>query len=106
MSDYRNEVVLIGRLGARVTERILPSGDAITAFSVVIDRPRTAVRGAVTVDTIACQASRSRVAARVARLEPGTLVRVEGALRRRFWRSGGGLASAMDVEVASVAIVR
>lgn len=102
----RNEVTLIGRLGSRVSERELPSGDRIVVFSVVVDRPARAVRGTVRVDTIACQATRTRVAERIARLEPGTLVRVEGALRRRFWRTGSALASAMEVDAASVSIVR
>lgn len=101
-----NEVTLIGRLGSRVSERELPSGDRIVVFSVVIDRPPRAVRGAVRVDTVSCQASRARVAERVTRLEPGTVVRVEGALRRRFWRSGTSLASAVEVDAASVSVVR
>lgn len=98
-------MLIVGRLGSRVTRRELPSGDEITVFSVVIDRPRNAVRGQVKVDTIACQASRARVADRVSRLEPGTLVRVEGSLRRRFWRAGGSLASAMEVDAASIRVL-
>lgn len=101
----RAEVLMIGRLGSKVTQRELPSGDAITVFSVIVDRPRHAIRGQVKVDTIACQASRARIADRVARLDPGVLIRVEGVLRRRFWRSGGSLASAMEVDVVALRIL-
>lgn len=89
-----------------MSERELPSGDRIVVFSVVVDRPARAIRGSVRVDTIACQATRARVADRVARLEPGTVVRVEGSLRRRFWRAGAALASAMEVDAAAVAVLR
>lgn len=101
----RADVLMIGRLGSKVARRELPSGDAITVFSVIVDRPRHAIRGQVKVDTIACQASRSRIADRVARLEPGVLIRVEGVLRRRFWRAGGSLASAMEVDVMALRIL-
>ena len=95
------DVVLVGRLGSRVDVRELPSGDCVTVFTVVVDRPHTSGRPASTVkvDAIACQAFRVSVVNRLQRLEPGQWVRAEGALRRRFWRSGAGLGSAMEVEV-------
>jgi single-strand DNA-binding protein len=96
------DVVLVGRLGAHVEVRELPSGDTVTVFTIVVDRPRTAGRqgSTVKVDAIACQAFRAAVVNRLGRLEPGQWVRAEGALRRRFWRSGAGLGSAMEVEVS------
>lgn len=96
------DVVVVGRLGSRVEVRELPSGDTVTVFTVVVDRAGTAGRAAsvVKVDAIACQAFRAGVVNRLARLEPGQWVRAEGALRRRFWRSGAGLGSAMEVEVS------
>ena len=101
------EVTIIGRLGSHVDERVLPSGDTLTAFTVVVDRPRTARRpgSSVKVDAIACQAVRVGVLRRLATLEPGQWVRVEGTLRRRFWRTGAGLASAMEVEVSRLQAV-
>jgi single-strand DNA-binding protein len=96
-----NRVVLVGRLGTTVTRRDLPSGDALVAFTVVVDRP--ARRGQPSrVDAIACQTTRPAVAERVERWGPGAWVRVEGALQRRFWRGGSGLASATEVAVATV----
>jgi single-strand DNA-binding protein len=95
-------VVLVGRLGSRVAVRELPSGDVVTVFTIVVDRA-PASRGtasAVKVDAIACQAFRAAVVNRLDRLEPGQWVRAEGTLRRRFWRAGAGLGSAMEVEVS------
>ena len=95
-------VLLVGRLGARVETRDLPSGDAITVFTIVVDRPRGRPGSASTVkiDAIACQTTRADVIRRLGRLAPGDLVHAEGTLRRRFWRSGSGLGSAMEVEVS------
>jgi single-strand DNA-binding protein len=105
-----SEVTLTGRLGARVERRELPSGDAVTVFTVVVDRPTRARRRGdgrdVRVDSIACQTFRAAVARRVESLESGDWVRVEGTLRRRFWRSGAGLGSAMEVEVQRLERVR
>ena len=96
------EVTIVGRLGARIDERTLPSGDTVTAFTVVVDRPRRArpPGSSVTVDAIACQAFRAPVLRRLASLEPGQWVRAEGTLRRRFWRTGAGVGSVMEVEVS------
>lgn len=92
-------VVLVGRLGTRIDERVLPSGDVITVFTIVVDRPRAAA-GKVRVDSIPCQSGRAGVVRRLASIEPGEWVRAEGVLRRRFWRAGAGLGSAMEVDVS------
>ena len=96
------DVIVIGRLGSRVDVRELPSGDIVTVFTIVVDRARSSGRPASTVkvDAIACQAFKAAVVHRLGRLEPGQWVRAEGSLRRRFWRSGAGLGSAMEVEVS------
>lgn len=101
------DVVVVGRLGSRVEVRELPSGDTVTVFTIVVDRVRAVGRpaSAVKVDAIACQAFRAGVVNRLGRLEPGQWVRAEGALRRRFWRSGAGLGSAMEVEVSRLSTV-
>lgn len=96
-------VTIQGRLGARVEQRELPSGDEVTVFTVVVDRPaRDVARGGVrsaTVDAISCQTFRAVVARKVVGMEAGQWVRVEGTLRRRFWRTSAGLGSAMEVDV-------
>ncbi len=98
-----SQVSIVGRLGAHLRTRELPSGDVITAFTVVVDRP-AGKRKTVSVDSLACITDRARARAALARMEPGTMVCVEGTLRRRFWRgaSAGALGSAMEVLVRSV----
>lgn len=81
-----------------MVERELPSGDTVTTFTVVVDRPQ-ARASRVIVDAIPCQVFSARLRAAVGRLEPGSLVEVHGTLRRRFWRSGAGLGSALEVDV-------
>ena len=96
-----SSVTIVGRLGSTIVERELPSGDTVTTFTVIVDRARA--RGSrVVVDAIPCQAFLVRLRSAVGRLEPGTLVEVHGTLRRRFWRSGTGLGSALEVDVVRV----
>ena len=105
-----SDVTLVGRLGARVDIRELPSGDHVTIFTVVVDRPAREVAKSsgrsVSVDSIACQTFRPTVARRLEQLAAGDWVRVEGTLRRRFWRAGAGLGSAMEVDARKVERVR
>lgn len=103
----RNEVVLVGRVAAAAEERELPSGDLLCTWRLVVDRPppgprRAAAGRAVTVDTLDCTAWSAPVRRAARGLQPGDVVAVEGALRRRFWRAGAGAASRCEVEVASV----
>ena len=66
-----NQVQLVGRLAADAVQRELPSGDRLATFRLVIDRPDSDV------------------------------LRVDGELRRRFWRAGAGVASRYEVEVGA-----
>lgn len=102
-----SQVTLVGRLGAQVRSKGLPSGDVITSFTVIVDRPlreRTGGQNAATVDAISCTTTRARSRAFVERLSPGALVSIDGTLRRRFWRGGpgGGVGSTMEVVVRSI----
>lgn len=106
-TEARNEVVLVGRVSGVPEERVLPSGDALVSWRVVVDRPaprRPPPPGVrlVTIDTLDCVAWTSSVRRAARRLADGDVVCVEGALRRRFWRSGPGAASRTEVEVAAV----
>src|SRR5260221_6203004 len=96
----RNEVFLTGRLAAPTTERELPSGDVIVQWRVVVERPdsRGPARGA-TVDTLECIARRAGVRRASTAWAAGDVIAVEGALRRRFWRSAGGPTSRYEVEI-------
>jgi single-strand DNA-binding protein len=108
VSTSYSEVTIVGRLGSRVEQRVLPSGDTVTTFTVVVDRPaRDRVTGSGThVDAIACQTFRAPVARRLESLGAGDWVRAEGPLRRRFWRAGAALGSAMEVDVRRLERVR
>ncbi|MDO8309811.1 MAG: single-stranded DNA-binding protein [Actinomycetota bacterium] len=99
-------VAVVGRLGSRVDRRELPSGDEVTTFTIVVDRPAASRSrapsgegAAVRVDSIPCQSFRATVARRAEALPAGTWVRAQGVLRRRFWRAGAGVGSAMEVQV-------
>jgi single-strand DNA-binding protein len=100
-AESANEVHLIGRVAAAAVSRSLPSGDIVTVLRVVVDRPASARRSVRTpsTDTVDCAIWTARIRQRAQTLEPGTVVEVEGSLRRRFWRTPGGAASRYEVEV-------
>jgi single-strand DNA-binding protein len=96
-----NEVHLIGRVAATVASRTLPSGDIVTVLRLVVARPPAARRSTRTpsADTVDCAIWTAKIRQRAEKLQPGTVVEVDGALRRRFWRTPGGAASRYEVEV-------
>ena len=101
-TETHNEVVLVGRVGATPEQRELPSGDVLVSFRLVVDRPpRSVPEGVrpVLVDTLDCITWAAGLQRTVSGWQPGDVVRVEGALRRRFWRAGAGAASRCEVEV-------
>ena len=72
----------MGRVAAAAQERELPSGDVVSTWRVVVDRPpptRTDRGRPVLVDTLDCAAWAAGVRRRCARLEPGDVVEVQGA---------------------------
>lgn len=117
-----NEVVLVGRVSAAPERRDLPSGDELVTLRVVVDRPpqrgpqkqtqkgtqtgtqkRTqgatqqgVPRRSVDVIDVACWSKRTQRTAGGLAADDG--IRVEGALRRRFFAAGGGRASRYEVE--------
>jgi single-strand DNA-binding protein len=102
-----NEVVLVGRVAREPEEKELPSGDVLMSFSVIVDRPpsRRRVREgtrAVTTDTIDCVAWSAGARRTAGGFAPDDVVRVEGALQRRFWRGERGPTSKCEIDVASV----
>ncbi len=92
----RNDVVLRGRLSAPAELRTLPSGDTLVSFRLVVRRPEPRVRGR-SVDVLPCITYDRALQRRVAAWEPGDVVEIEGALQRRFWRTGSGTASVCEV---------
>ena len=109
-----NEVRLAGRVSGMPQEKVLPSGDLVVLFRLVVRRPAArrsttagprakgaATKGAV-VDTldVACWSARPRKAA--LRLHDGDAAEVTGSLHRRFFRAGGAAASRYEVAAATV----
>ncbi len=106
--DARNEVLVVGRVSGSPQERELPSGDLLVSWRVVVDRPVRTVPGVrtATVDTVDCIAWAPGLRRTARGLTDGDVVQVEGALRRRFWRVGGGAASRCEVEASALRRLR
>ncbi len=97
-----NTVTLVGRLAGEINEITLPSGDVLSSFRIVVPR-RGAIRdGGATVDTIDCIASAAGVRKSLERRTAGDVVTVHGALRRRFFRAAGSVASRYEVAATKV----
>jgi single-strand DNA-binding protein len=91
----RNDVVLRGRMSAPAELRTLPSGDPLVTFRLIVRRSRPRVPGQV--DVLTCITYDRSLQRRAAVWNTGDVVEVEGALQRRFWRTGAGTASLYEV---------
>lgn len=100
-----NEVRLRGRMSAPAEARELPSGDVVVTFRVIVERV-AAESQRQRVDTIDCAAWTPRAQRSARSWQPGDLVEVGGALRRRFRRADGGATSRVEVEVTRARRVR
>jgi single-strand DNA-binding protein len=99
---HQNQVHLTGRISADPEIRVLPSGDELVSFRLVVRRDAAARRRSKQlVDTIECTVWRAALRRSVSRLAAGAEVEVRGQLRRRFTSGGGGTASWVSVEVDS-----
>ena len=97
-----NLVRLSGRVSATPEARMLPSGDEVVSFRLIVPRSATARRRSKQrVDTIECSAWTARLRRSVRRLEPGDAVTVTGELRRRFTRGAAGPMSWVNVDLAT-----
>jgi single-strand DNA-binding protein len=93
----RNDVVLRGRMSAPAEVRTLPSGDTLVTFRLVVRRPEPRSRGQ-SVDVLSCVTYDKGLQRRAAAWQPGDVIEVEGAMQRRFWRTGSGTASVCEVD--------
>jgi len=99
MTEDNNRVHLAGRVSAAPETRILPSGDEVVSFRLVVRRSAAARRRSKqVVDTIECSAWTAAMRRTVSRLDAGSEVEVTGELRRRFTR---GAISFVSVDVDS-----
>jgi single-strand DNA-binding protein len=95
-----NAVRLSGRVSAAPEARMLPSGDEVVSFRLVVPRSAAAKRRSKqSVDTIECSAWTARLRRAVRRLEAGDAVTVTGELRRRFTRGASGPMSWVNVDL-------
>lgn len=90
--DYSlNDVALRGWVTTIAIERELPSGDVVVQFRIAITRPEGGV------DTIDLESWSAKTRRTALSLKDGEWVEISGAIRRRFWKSGQGLASRWQV---------
>jgi len=90
--DYSlNDVALRGWVTTVATERELPSGDLVAQFRIAITRPEGGV------DTIDLESWSAKTRRTALSLKDGEWVEINGSIRRRFWKSGQGLASRWQV---------
>jgi single-strand DNA-binding protein len=95
-----NAVRLNGRVSAAPEARMLPSGDEVVSFRLIVPRSPAALRWSKQlVDTIECSAWTARLRRSVRRLEAGDIVTVTGELRRRFSRGTRGPMSWVNVDI-------
>lgn len=102
--EPRNDVVLVGRVSGAPQDRELPSGDLLTTWRVVVNRPpprRPAPQGVrlPTSDTLWCVGWAAKVRRVAATLCAGDVVEVTGGLRQRYWRAGAAVVGRTEVEV-------
>lgn len=101
---HRNDVHLVGRLSARVVVRELPSRDLRATWRLVVRRPargedQTGSRPSM--DAVDCGTWSPTLLSEAQTWESGDQIEIHGALRRRFWRTGGALHSRYEVEATS-----
>jgi single-strand DNA-binding protein len=94
-----NHVVLAGRLATTPEARTLPSGDELVTFRLVVPRAARAPGVRAASDWFECVVWGGRVRASARRWVAGDVVRLEGALRRRYFTTEAGRQSRVEVEV-------
>lgn len=101
-----NEVRVAGRISAGPDERVLPSGDVLWTFRVVVPRAPSRAGARPGVDALECAVWGGRVRRSVASWRQGDVVEVRGAVRRRFFRVAGGAASRFEIDVDAGRLIR
>ena len=96
--DYSlNDVMLRGRVSDIAIEKVLPSGDKVVEFRLIVSRLE--LSGVDTLDIAAWSAKSRRSALS---LKPDEWIEISGAIHRRFWKAPTGLASRWQVEAAEI----
>lgn len=105
-TDAVNEVRIVGRISQQPEERVLPSGDVVWTFRVVVARPPGAAQSRQQVDALDCAAWSARARRSVATWGVDDVVEVSGSVRRRFFRAGDAAASRFEVEMVAGRVIR
>ena len=87
-----NQVKLRGRISGEKREKVLPSGDSVLEFRLVVKRDDDGY------DTLDIAAWKAAIRKRALALADQEWVEVTDVIRRRFWNSPGGLSSRWQVE--------
>ena len=87
-----NQVKLRGRISGEKREKVLPSGDSVVEFRLIVKRDDEGY------DTLDIAAWKAAIRKRALSLYDQEWVEVSGVIRRRFWNSPGGLSSRWQVE--------
>lgn len=110
MEDH-NHIELEGRLSRPPEEKELPSGDRLVLLRVVVRRPDGSRVDSIEVAVGPPPArgrrrapgqALTRTVQRAAGLAEGDRVRVAGHIERRFWRTGGGSRTRLQVVAAEI----
>jgi single-strand DNA-binding protein len=97
--DYSlNDLLLRGRVSAPAVEKILPSGDKVVEFRLIVSREDGS--GVDTLDIASWSAASRRSALS---LKVKEWIEVSGSIHRRFWQSPTGVASRWQVVAAEIA---
>jgi single-strand DNA-binding protein len=96
--DYSlNDVLLRGRISKKAVEKVLPSGDKVVEFRLIVSRGKQP--GVDTLDIASWSAKSRRTAIS---LRPDEWVEIIGSIHRRFWSSPTGLANRWQVEALEI----
>ena len=96
--DYSlNDLLLRGRVSAPAVEKVLPSGDKVVEFRLIVSREDGA--GVDTLDIASWSAPSRRIGLS---LKAQEWIELSGSIHRRFWQSPTGVASRWQVVAAQI----
>jgi single-strand DNA-binding protein len=96
--DYSlNDVLLRGRVSQEAVEKLLPSGDKVVEFRLIVSRDKHSG-----VDTLDIGSWNSKSRRTALSLLPDEWVEISGSIHRRFWSSPAGIASRWQVEAIEI----
>ncbi|MCY7399896.1 MAG: single-stranded DNA-binding protein [Nocardioides sp.] len=101
-----NEVRLVGRVSGEASSLVLPSGDELVTFRISVTRPDVGTPARQKVDSVPCCTWTSRVRRSAMTWRTDDVVEVSGAVRCRFFQTGRGVGSRVEVEVTSARLIR